>query len=66
MSFSYFVLSFVAFFEAFYTFTDGIRPFTDFPSLSLFWICESTILTTIVWRMLPGPIDDDFTESEEN
>lgn len=50
------------FFYWFYDWTNSIYPFTDY-DVSLFWICESLLLTHFVWRLFP--VDTDFEEDAE-
>ena len=62
MNFNLFVSSVWSFFSNFYTFTDSIHPFSDIPSLSLFWLFESLFLTSYVWMFFPTTMDEDFSE----
>lgn len=65
MSLTYILEWFIATMLEFYHWTDSIYPFADFPTISLFWLFESTFLTSLVWQLFPHELDRDFSEDDE-
>lgn len=59
ISLNEFILAAENFFYSFYQFTSSIYPFTDY-DVSLFWIIESLLLTSLAWSLFP--VDTEFED----
>lgn len=65
MNLSEFMTALVDYFLDLYSWTTSIYPFEDFP-ISLFWLCESTVLTNIAWKLFPADLADNFEEFDDD
>lgn len=66
MNLSSFLDGVFSFFSDMYNFTNSVSPFTDYPDLSLFWLFESLVLTSIAWQLFPDEFSSNFNENDIN